>query len=123
MEVLAHRRVAVGPGAGVVQQRADFVFEVLLAHVSAAVNVEVTTRDRRSLPPKSDERTNHIFGDDRHRRLQVSVPERASVDPQAVVGDRVMALSAPTDSAHPDTASSSDRTMTCTAVLIRSSRD
>jgi hypothetical protein len=51
-----------------VQQRVDLVFEVLVANISAAVNVEITTRDWCSLPSESDERTHHIFGDDRHGR-------------------------------------------------------
>jgi hypothetical protein len=48
-----------------------------MAEKFSAVNVEVTTRDRRSLPAKPDERTDHVFGDDRHRRLLGSTNPRA----------------------------------------------
>src|ERR1700694_3606873 len=70
MQIAAHGQVTVGPTARIVQQHGDLTLQILVAYVFAAVNVEVTTRDRCSLPSKSDERTNHVFGDDGHGRLR-----------------------------------------------------
>ena len=72
VEVAGHGVVPVRLRPCTAEQDGDLALEVLVAEIAAAVDVEVTGRDRCLLAAERCQLSDHVCGDDGHGRLLVS---------------------------------------------------